>query len=128
MAGSGSTSPCSSRVGSVRPQKRLPSTGCLPAPTPYRDFDAPTFTMAMKVGGTYLAGRVGTTQWRKVAAQLLLEEQDVLNCIHQLATDLPTAIAVAAEADPVRELRSTLPERLTDLVAARCRVLMAHLN
>jgi len=95
---------------------------------PYRDFHAPKFTMAMKLGGTYLAGRVGTTQWRKVAAQLLLEEQDVLNRIHQLATDLPTAMAVAAEADPVRELNSALPDRLTDLVATRCRVLMAHLD
>ena len=95
---------------------------------PYRDFHAPKFTMAMKLGGTYLAGRVSTKQWRKVAAQLLLEEQDVLNRIHQLATELPTAMATAAEAGPVRELRSTLPERLTDLVATRCRVLMAHLD
>ncbi len=95
---------------------------------PYRDFHAPKFTMAMKLGGTYLAGRVGTTQWRKVAAQLLLDEQDMLNRIHQLATDLPTAMAVAAEADPVRELKSGLPDRLTDLVATRCRVLLAHLD
>lgn len=95
---------------------------------PYRDFHAPKFTMAMKLGGTYLAGRVGNKQWRKVAAQLLLEEQDVLNRIHQLATDLPTAMALAAEADPVRELYSGLPDRLTDLVATRCRVLMAHLD
>ena len=95
---------------------------------PYQDFHAPKFSMAMKLGGTYLAARVGTKQWHTVAAQLLLEEQDVLNRVHQLATDLPTAMAVAAEAGPVRELKSALPERLTDLVAARCRVLVAQLD
>ncbi len=95
---------------------------------PYRDFHAPKFTMAMKLGGTYLDRRVSTKQWRTVAAQLSLEGQDVLNRIHQLATDLPTAMAVAAEAAPVRELNSALPERLTDLVATRCRVLVAHLD
>ena len=95
---------------------------------PYRDFHAPKFTMAMKLGGTYLAGRVGATQWRKVAAQLLLDEDHMLDRIHQLATDLPTAMAVAAKADPVQELNSALPDRLTDLVATRCRVLRAHLD
>jgi serine/threonine-protein kinase HipA len=95
---------------------------------PYRDFHAPKFTVAMKLGGTYLAGRVGTKQWHKVAAQLLLEEHEVLNRIHQLATALPAAMTTAAEARPVRELKSALPERLTDLVAARCRVLLAHLD
>ena len=75
---------------------------------------------------TALNGRTrGSPQWRTLAAQLSLEENDVLNRIHQLATDLPTAMAVAAEADPVRELNTALPERLTDLVTSRCRVLMA---
>lgn len=47
------------------PQVRLAPLYDVASALPYRDFDAPKFTMAMKVGGTYhLAGRVGTTQWR----------------------------------------------------------------
>lgn len=95
---------------------------------PYQDFHAPKFRMAMKLGGTYLAGRVGTKQWRTVAAQLSLAEDDVLNRVHRMATELPAAMATAVQAAPVRELNSALPERLTDLVAERCRVLAAHLE
>lgn len=94
---------------------------------PYRDFHAPKFRMGMKLGGTYLGGRVGTKQWRTVAAQLSLPDDDVLNRVHVMATELPAAMATAAQAGPVRELNSALPERLTDLVAERCRALAAHL-
>lgn len=94
---------------------------------PYPDFHAPKFKMAMKLGGTYQAGRVGTKQWRTVAKQLSLKEDDALGRIEQLAAELPTSMAAAAEHRSVRELKSSLPQRLTDFVADRCRVLVAQL-
>lgn len=109
MAGSGSTSPCSSRVGSVRPREALALNRLLAGSDVHAEnyslllsgaqvqlaplYDVarlalsglprPKFTMAMKLGGTYLDRRVSTKQWRTVAAQLALEGQDVLNRIHQ---------------------------------------------
>ena len=94
----------------------------------YPDFHAPKFKMAMKLGGTYLASRVGNTQWRRVAAQLLLDELALLARVRQMAVDLPAAMSQAAGEPSVSDLSSPLPARLTDLVAARCQVLLRHLG
>ena len=45
-----------------------------------------------------------------------------------MAVDLPAAMSQAAGEPSVSDLGSPLPARLTDLVAARCQVLLRHLG
>lgn len=94
---------------------------------PYPDFHAPKFRLAMKLGGTYLAGRVSRQSWSTVAAQLALDPEEVLARVHRLAAELPSALASAVEEPEVQELGSAMPQRLAELVADRCAVLAQRL-
>jgi serine/threonine-protein kinase HipA len=90
---------------------------------PYPDFHGPKFRLAMKLGGTYLAGRVSRQSWSTVAAQLALDPDEVLARLLRLTAELPEALAAAVSDPAVQELGTPMPERLADLVADRCAVL-----
>lgn len=94
---------------------------------PYDDFFPGRFTMAMRIGGQYLAARVSADRWRKAAAQLDLDEDWLLGRVAGLAQELPAALAVVAADPDVVALESPLPQQLVDLVDARCTALAAHL-
>ena len=55
-------------------------------------------------------------------------ELALLERVRQMAVDLPAAMSHAAGEPSVSDLGSPLPARLTDLVAARCQVLLRHLG
>ena len=90
---------------------------------PYPDFYPDKFTLAMRIGGQYLAARVTVDRWRRAAAQLALDEDTVLGRVALLAEQLPAAMASAAAQPDVAALDSSLPQRLLDLVARRCAAL-----
>lgn len=90
---------------------------------PYDDFFPGKFRMAMRIGGQYLAARVSADRWRTAAAQLDLDEDWVLGRVAALARQLPDSMAAAAGDADVVALDSALPQRLLDLVAARCAAL-----
>lgn len=52
----------------------------------------------------------------------------MLGRVAALVQELPDAMAVAAADPDVVALDSALPQRLVDLVAARCTALAAHLR
>jgi serine/threonine-protein kinase HipA len=94
---------------------------------PY-DGHVPKLKMAMKLGGEYRLGVIEGRHWRRLAESLGIDGDAVVGRVDDLAARLPAAMAEAAAADPVRELGSELPERLTEAVAARandCRKALA---
>jgi serine/threonine-protein kinase HipA len=101
-------------------QVRLAPLYDIASALPYADFFAPKFRLAMKIGAHYVAARVTPDAWRKAAAQLGLDADELLARVAYLAEQLPAAFATAAATPDVAALGSALPQRLTDLVAQRC--------
>jgi serine/threonine-protein kinase HipA len=84
--------------------------------------------LAMRIGGEYRLGRIGLRQWQQLAQDLAIDGDKTVERIDALAARLPEAIDRAGSTEAVRELRSDLPGRLTEAVAARvaeCRKLLA---
>ena len=86
---------------------------------PYPDLHVRKLRLAMKLGGSYSLLARDATVWPKLAAELELPVDDVLDRARHLVQRVPEAFA-AAVADPaVADLHSSLPARLLDVVADR---------
>ena len=89
---------------------------------PY-DFDMQKLRLAMKVGGTYRLRDVGARQWRKLAADLRLNADALLQRIRELAVRLPDNLADIRQAAEREGLDHPLMKRLSDALqhrAGRC--------
>jgi serine/threonine-protein kinase HipA len=75
--------------------------------------------MAMKIGGEYGLDAVHGRHWRRFAQANRLDPDETVARIDDLATRTPDAFTASARDNAVRALRSHLPSRLTDRVAAR---------
>jgi serine/threonine-protein kinase HipA len=93
---------------------------------PYESF-VPKLKMAMRIGGEYRIGVVEARHWRRLAEGVGLDGDTVVERLDRLAERLPEAVATAASADAVEELRSDLPGRLVEAVTARAKVCRAAL-
>jgi serine/threonine-protein kinase HipA len=75
--------------------------------------------LAMKIGGDYCVHPFQNT-WPKAAKELGLDPEPTVDRVVALARRAPDAFSEAARAPEVLKLGSSLPARLTDLVAERC--------
>ncbi len=83
--------------------------------------------LAMKLGGDY---RINPTSrpWAKLAAALQLSESTVLDHAQRITAAAPEAFATAASDPQLHALASSLPHRLTELVAKRAARCATHLD
>src|SRR6266511_288505 len=86
---------------------------------PYDDMYVPKLRMAMKIGGEYGLDAVHGRHWRRFAQANQLDPDETVARLDDLATRTPDAFTASAEDEAVQALKSQLPSRLTDRVAAR---------
>jgi serine/threonine-protein kinase HipA len=86
---------------------------------PYDDMYVPRLRMAMKTGGEYGLDAVHGRHWRRFAQANRLDPDETVARIDDLAARTPDAFTASAKDKAVRALKSHLPARLTDRVAAR---------
>lgn len=84
---------------------------------PYDDSKGHKIKLAMKIGGEYKLKRIGRTQWGRLAQDLQLEEQYVLDRCEELATAAPDAFSRAAAEYGDKGRSSSMPDQLTTAVA-----------
>ena len=85
---------------------------------PYGSIPEQKMRLAMKFGGGYLVNPANSP-WMRLASDLQLSEEEIRARATRLVAAAPDSFATAAADPAVRNLDSTLPERLTDLVAER---------
>ena len=85
----------------------------------YDDMYAARLRMAMKIGGEYGLDSVHGRHWRRFAQANRLDADETIARIDELAERAGDAFATAGKDKAVRALRSQLPARLADRIAAR---------
>ena len=86
---------------------------------PYDDMYFPKLKLAMKIGGTYRLREVGLHEWRKLAAQLRLDEDEVVGRVARLAEAVPDTAIQCLHQCHDEKLQHPLLEKLTDCVCRR---------
>lgn len=87
---------------------------------PYDDSDGHNVKLAMKLGAEYrLRATDRRSAWERTAADLILPADALIACMHQLTSSVVTAFEGVVGEPAVAEVRSDLPERLLESVAAR---------
>jgi serine/threonine-protein kinase HipA len=85
---------------------------------PY-DFDLQRVRLAMKIGGEYRLRDVGPQQWRKLASELRLDADLLLQRVRELALRLPDSLSEVRKAAEDAGLDHPLIARLADKIAER---------
>lgn len=101
------------------PQARLAPLYDIASALAYDDFHPPKVKLAMKIGGYYLLSAIGPRAWTRLAEDLHLDRDLVLNRVSDLIDRVADAFAKAAAAPEVVALGSPLPARLVDAIGAR---------
>ena len=87
---------------------------------PY-DFDIRQVRLAMKVGGNYRLRDVGPRQWRKLASDVRLDADGLVQRVRDMAAMLPDHLAAIRQTAEKEGLDHPLIERLSDALSARAR-------
>ncbi|MGE0751652.1 MAG: type II toxin-antitoxin system HipA family toxin [Variibacter sp.] len=87
---------------------------------PY-DFDPQKIRSAMKIGGEYRMRDIGPRQWRKLATDLRLDEDELVERIGEFARTLPDALSDICRAAEADGLDHPLIERLSVAVTDRAK-------
>lgn len=66
----------------------------------YPDVDPQSVKLAMRIGDQYRIRDIGLSQWRKLAADVRVDEDALIGRVHAMAAELPDRLA-----DEVRNLR-----------------------
>ena len=107
-------------------QVRLAPLFDIASALPYR-VDERKLRFAMRMGSDY-GVYLRKDPWPRVAAELALDPETTARRVRELAKRAPEAFAQAARASEVVALKSPLPSRLVDLIAARAGECVALLN
>jgi serine/threonine-protein kinase HipA len=111
------------------PQVRLAPMYDVASALPYDNLYLPKLKMAMRIGGQYAVGRIGRRQWDSFAGAVGLDPEEVRKRVDTIAEHAADAFLQAARGETVTALRSDLPTRLVDRVAAHakaCREALAQ--
>jgi serine/threonine-protein kinase HipA len=87
---------------------------------PY-DFDIRQVRLAMKVGGNYRLRDVGPRQWRKLAADLRLDADALVQRVRDMAAMLPDHLSAIRQTAEKEGLDHPLVARLSDALSDRAR-------
>jgi serine/threonine-protein kinase HipA len=88
---------------------------------PDRGLSMQKLTLAMKIGGKYRVGDIGPYQFRKLAADLELDEEEVLVRTHDMAARLPDQATLLLREMGTEGLSSQVLRRLSDALCARAK-------
>jgi serine/threonine-protein kinase HipA len=86
---------------------------------PYDDMYLPKLRMAMKIGGEDRIEVTSGRHWRRFATANGLDPEETVTRIGRLIEETPEAFVAVAGTDAVKELKSGLPTRLVERIAAR---------
>jgi serine/threonine-protein kinase HipA len=86
---------------------------------PYKDFQRPGLKLAMRIGDEYRLDWIAARHWLRMAREMRLDDEALLERVRDLAQRVPEAFARAAKDARVRALDTPLPDRLTDAVTDR---------
>ena len=95
---------------------------------PYDDMYRPRLRLAMRIGSEYRVAAVTGRHWDAFAERNRLDPGRIRERIDDLAGRLPRALREAAAAEPIKALRSELPQRLVTAVeehVRHCRAALA---
>jgi len=95
---------------------------------PYDDMYLPKLRMAMRVGGEYRVGRIARRHWLRLAAEIAIDPDRLVERVDDLAARVADALSMVSAREPIRSLGSALPARLLDRVAGHaltCRAVLA---
>jgi serine/threonine-protein kinase HipA len=56
---------------------------------PYPGIQVPKLKMAMKIGGEYRLRQIGIRQWRKLANEVRVDEDELIQQLRTLAEEIP---------------------------------------
>ncbi len=96
---------------------------------PYDDTYLPKLKMAMRIGGEYGVSKVERRHWHRFAETVGLDPDQAIQRIDNMASQISDAFAGIVDSEPVRAVRSELPNRLLDRIALRadvCRQALAR--
>jgi serine/threonine-protein kinase HipA len=85
---------------------------------PYPDVQLPKLKLAMKIGGEYRLTAITRRSWERLAEDVGIPGEVVVDRVRELASRAPDSLADQASSEAVRRLDSPLPGRLVDAVAA----------
>jgi serine/threonine-protein kinase HipA len=81
----------------------------------------PKLKMAMRVGGEYVISKIGRRHWHRLASAIGFDPDRTVHRVDEIATHVADAFADVVNSEPLAELRSDLPGRALDRVAAHAR-------
>jgi serine/threonine-protein kinase HipA len=84
---------------------------------PYDDMHLPKLRMAMRVGHEYRISRLQRRHWLRLADDCLLDGDEVVSRVDELAARLPDALSEVCADPTIRAMNSSLPGRLCERVA-----------
>ena len=93
------------------------------------DMYPPKLRMAMTIGGEYRVEATCGRHWRRFAAASGLDPEETIARIDHLVERVPDAFTAVARAETIRNLKSTLPDRLGEQIsagAAKCRTRLRY--
>jgi serine/threonine-protein kinase HipA len=86
---------------------------------PYKDMYLPKLKLAMKIGREYKLRNIGLHQWRMLAGQLRLDEDEVIDRVKNLAEAVPDASTACLQRCGVQKLNHEILPRLADAISRR---------
>lgn len=105
------------------PQVRLAPLYDIASALAYPEFHPPKVKLAMKIGGYYRLSAIGRTAWVRLAEEVRVDQALLIDRIRVLIDRVADAFATAAVDPEVASLKSPLPSRLVDAIAARSQTL-----
>jgi serine/threonine-protein kinase HipA len=87
---------------------------------PYPNIYVPKLKMAMKIGGHYHLRMIGLRQWQRVAAEVRIDQDEMIAGLRAMAAQLPDQIA-AVKRRIDRELKHPILRRLAQALTARAK-------
>lgn len=86
---------------------------------PYPQMDFQKLKLAMKIGGDYRLRNIGQREWRRLAGDLRLDPDDLVDRVAELADRLPGEAAVVRDGMRTQGVNHTLVDRLFDRLSKR---------
>jgi serine/threonine-protein kinase HipA len=88
---------------------------------PYPGIYLPKLKMAMKIGGQFQLRMIGIRQWKKLAAELRIDEDELVQRLRTMAAGMPDYVSTVKRQILDRELKHPIIKRLADVIGARAK-------
>jgi len=113
---------------SARGNVRLAPLYDLASVLPYPDFDMNKVKLAMKIGGKYRFSEVRRRQWYKLADEIKLDGEKLIERVKEMALQMPDRVAQIKNAVTEAGLKHAIIARLSMRLTARARLCLKQLG